>query len=209
MVKATKTARDAEYFLALQTQTGWGRVLDRFGAWIGICDGWLTLDVGCGPGLLPGLLSQKGARAFGIDLAPKMFSPTQLHPDLALANVFHLPFSSLSFDLITASNLLFLLPEPGVALQEMTRLVKINGKIALLNPSEILTVSAASKLADQRGLDGFARETLLNWAARAEANYRWTKDDLISLFEGAGLTLDKTETIMGPGFARLALGVRK
>ena len=54
----------------------------------------------------------------------------------------------------------------------MTRLLHPDGQIVILNPSEHLNVGAANQLADQRGLDGLARETLINWVARAEAHHR-------------------------------------
>jgi len=209
MGQKTNLASDAEYFLTLQTQTGWGRVLARFEEWIGVQNGWLALDVGCGPGLLPGLLANRGALVFGVDHDPDMFFPTPLHPELAVADVFFLPFPTSHFDLISASNLLFLLPNPAAAVKEMCRALKSGGRLAMLNPSAQLTVAAATELADQRGLTGITRDTLLNWAIRAESHFRWSALEIRILFEKTGLNLEKTETIMGPGFAHLAMGTKE
>lgn len=123
---------DSNYFLDLQTQTGWGRVLSRFRDWTNPQPGWLTLDVGCGPGLMPALLAQRGCCSLGLDIDPQMFIPTPLHPQVSAADVMHPPFPELIFDLVTASNLLFLLPDPQVALQEMTRRVRPCGQVATL-----------------------------------------------------------------------------
>ena len=137
-----------------------------------------------------------------------MLLPAPLHPQVVAADVLHLPFSVQSFDLITASNLLFLLPDPQVTLREMTNLLHPNGQIAMLNPTEHLTVAAATELADKRNLSGLARDSLLNWAARAEAHFHWTESETAQLFAAAGLALTETHTTMGPGFARFARGRR-
>ena len=118
------------------------------------------------------------------------------------------PFPGQTFDLITASNLLFLLPDPQVALQQASSLLRPGGQIVMLNPSEHLTVAAAEQLAEARSLSGLARTTLLNWATRAEANFHWTEAETAELFASAGLELTETDTTMGPGFARFARGVR-
>ena len=198
---------DSEYFSELQIKTGWGRVLARFCDWIRPQAGWLTLDVGCGPGLLPALLAQRGCRSLGIDLDLEMLQPTPLYPQLAAADVLHLPFPEKEFDLITSSNLLFLLADPQSALREMARLLRPEGQIAVLNPSEHLTVATATQLANQRHLSGLARASLLNWATRAEAHFQWTEPETVRLFSAAGLYLVETRVVMGPGFARFARGV--
>jgi len=197
---------DADYFLALQTQTGWGRVLARFADWCRPHKRWLTLDVGTGPGLLPALFSQAGCCSFGVDLDPKMFYPKSLHPDVAIANSPNLPFPSQAFDLVSASNLLFLLDQPLIVLEEMTHILQPDGQLVLLNPSESLSVDAATEFAEQRGLQGLARKTLINWAVRAETHNRWTEIQLHDLFASVGLELIDTTTAVGPGFARFARG---
>ncbi len=198
----------ADYFLTLQTQTGWGRVLTRLRDWIKPQAGWTALDVGCGPGLMPALLDRAGCRAIGIDLAPEMFRPAPLHPQVALANALYLPFPDASFDLVTASNLLFLLPQPEQALREMTRLLRPGGQVVTLNPTEELTVSAARSIAAERGLAGFARDSLLNWAGLAERNFHWTEAETAELFATAGLELIGSHLTISPGFARFARGIK-
>ena len=195
-------------FLEIQTHTGWGRVLQSFADWCQPQAGWMTLDVGCGPGLLPALMSQRGCQACGVDLQPKMFFPTRLHSQLAIADAIRLPFPSRTFRMVTASNLLFLLAEPSLALQEMARMMQPEGFVAVLNPSECMSVAAATVLVDQRGLLGLDRESLLNWAATAESNNRWGEPELKNLFNETGLKLVETTLKMGPGLARFARGAR-
>ena len=199
---------DPDYFLELQTKTGWGAILRSFASWLVPKPASLILDVGCGPGLLPAIFAQKGCCTFGIDSSFEMFRDA-LHPDLILANALALPFKPSTFNLITASNLLFLLPDPLAALKEMIYLLTPNGEIALLNPSEKMSVSAATFLADERNLEGLARETLLNYAARAERHFRWSEDDLKKLFASVNLELTDATTKMGTGLVRFAWGKKE
>ncbi len=198
---------DAHYFLDLQTKTGWGVTLSRFSDWIAPQPSWLTLDVGCGPGMLPALLAKKRCQAFGIDLDPEMFALESLHHDVAVADTISLPYPARQFSLVTASNSLFLLPNPRRALAEMGRVLCPQGQIALLNPSENLNIQAAMRFSSSRDLDGLARDSLLNWAALAEANYRWSEIELDALFQSVGLRLVETITTVGPGFARFARAI--
>lgn len=195
-------------FLAVQTQTPWGRNLALFADWIAPQAGWLALDVGCGPGLLVRLLAERGCRALGVDLDPRVFHPSPLYPQVVVGSVAALPFPVGQFDLLTASNVVFLLSEPAAALHQMARLLKPCGQLCLLNPSEHLSLAAATALADERHLEGVARSSLLNWAARAEAHPRWTEAGLKDLLARSGLQLTETSLKIGPGWARLARAVR-
>ena len=197
-------AEDHDYFLELQTRTGWGKTLARFLEWCLPAPPARVLDVGTGPALAAALASQHGHFAVGVDHDPTMLAQS-LHPTVALAAAEALPFPTGAFDLTLASNLLYLLPAPLPALREMARVTALGGHVAVLNPSEQMSVAVARALADARGLQGLARETLLNLAARAEANFRWSPADLAALFERAGLRLTATRTAMGPGLLRWAL----
>jgi SAM-dependent methyltransferase len=196
-------------FRLIQTETGWGRVLADFAAWIAPEPGWATLDVGCGPGLLPALLEARGCLSFGVDLDVQMFQPLPLHNRVALANAGALPFPDGAFELVTASNLLFLVPGPGNVLLEMARVLRTGGSLALLNPSEKLSLDLAMAYAEQRGLNGLARDSLLKWAERAEVGHRWWESGLRDLFEQSGLQLTEHVLRMGPGLARYTRGELK
>jgi SAM-dependent methyltransferase len=194
-------------FLEIQTLTGWGRVLRSFADWCQPQAGWLALDVGCGPGLLPALLEQRGCQACGVDLdlpAPQ----NRLHAGLAQADALSLPFPGQTFDLVTASNLLFFLPDPLGALVEIRRVLRPGGYAATLNPSERMSVAAATALADQHGLQGLARDSLVDWARRAEANHRWGEAELLALFAAARMNVTGMELKVGPGLARFVKGIK-
>ena len=87
---------DPDYFLELQTKTGWGAILRSFASWLDPKPASLILDVGCGPGLLPAILAKSGCRTIGIDSSFEMFRDP-LHPNLVLADVTDLSFPLSSF----------------------------------------------------------------------------------------------------------------
>ena len=198
--------KDADYFQEVQTQTGWGRTLKSFADWCAPKPGWLTLDVGCGPGLLPSIFDNLGCRAVGIDLEMDMFQPSPLHPDVLVADVYHLPFKPHTFDLITATNLIFLLAEPVPAMRRIKHCLSKGGKLAMLNPSEALNQQSALRFVDEKGLDGVGRDTFLQWARRAEENHHWTAAETSALYRDAGMECAESAVKIGPGFARFSWG---
>ncbi|HEX9091821.1 MAG TPA: hypothetical protein VF831_10045, partial [Anaerolineales bacterium] len=109
-------------------------------------------------------------------------------------------------DLITATNLLFLLPDPLPMLVEMKRLLYPGGKLAMLNPSEYLNVQAAMTFAGEQRLEGLAKSTLINWARRAEENHRWTEVDTRAIYAEAGMKCEACILKVGPGFGRFSWG---
>ena len=199
-------SRDADYFVELQTQTGWGRTLYGFATWCDPHPGWRTLDAGCGPGLLPAILARLGCFSVGIDLDPAMFLPSPLHSMVAVADVGGLPFKPHSFDLITASNLLFLLPNPENVLRDLKPFLANRGRVAMLNPSEALDEQEAERFANKKGLQGLARSTLVNWARRAEQNHRWTEDETRAIYAEVGMKCEACILKVGPGFGRFSWG---
>lgn len=195
-------------FAQIQTETAWGRTLASFADWIAPQPGWMALDVGGGPGLLAVLLAQRGCRACGVDIEAYP-AAERLHPHHVRGEVLRLPFSGGTFDLVCASNLLFFLPDPTAALVEMRRVLKIGAALALLNPSERMSVASAEALANARGLSGLNRDTLLGWAARAERHHRWDETGLRRMLHTAGFELNATELKIGTGLARFALAHAK
>lgn len=194
---------DFSNFLDVQTRTAWGRTLAEFASFCAPGPASLILDIGCGPGLLPAIFAREGHTVFGIDTDFSLLSST-LSRNLIQAEALKLPFRSSTFDFVTATNVLFLLDDPLLALREWKRVLAPNGKLCLLNPSETLSVSVASRLAAERRLDGTARESLLNWARNAENRFHWTESETRELLAGAGLWLDESVLRVGPGFARFS-----
>ena len=169
--------------------------------------GWITLDGGCGPGLLPAIFSKLGCKAVGVDIDFGMFVPSPLHPIVTIADLYMLPFRARSFELITSSNLIFLLPEPLQALIELKRLLRSGGKLAMLNPSELLNHQAAAVFVNEMNMTGAARATLINWADRSEEHHRWTDQETRALYNKVEMVYQGSVLKVGPGFGRFSSGI--
>jgi ubiquinone/menaquinone biosynthesis C-methylase UbiE len=194
---------DFSNFLDVQTKTAWGRTLAEFASFCNPRPASVILDVGCGPGLLPALFSDRGCKVFGVDFDLGLLT-SRLVPSLTQADAFALPFKPSTFNLVTATNLLFLLDDPLRALHEWKRVLEPGGELCLLNPSEKLSIPVARRLADERELDGTARESLLNWAHNAETHFRWTESETAELLSRTGFRMEESTLRVGPGFARFA-----
>lgn len=192
-------------FQYIQTATAWNRTLGTFARWCNSQPNERVLDIGCGPGLLPAIFANLGCRATGIDLDAAMFRPIPLHHQVVNGDAIRLPFGNGTFNLVTVSNLLFYLPQPGEALTEMARVLTPDGRIGLINPSPRLSVSAATAIAEQRNLDEASRATLISWAERAEHHQRWSPEELQQIARQTGLEISAWEYSVGPGFALFAM----
>ncbi|MFN2197112.1 MAG: class I SAM-dependent methyltransferase [Anaerolineales bacterium] len=198
-----RPATELPSFYELQTATGWRQMLAAFARWCQPQPGWRVLDAGSGPGALAANLAAYGCQSTALDRLWRQIQPA-LHMPMILGDVYALPFADGAFDLVAASNLLFLLPEPERAVKALHRVLKPGGILAMLNPSEQMSLTAAQALATRRQLAGAGRTSLLNYARRAEQHARWSEQDVCVLFEAAGLQLQRTELRMGPGLVRFA-----
>jgi len=202
----------AKYFSAVQATAGWDRVLESFAGFCRVQSGWRVLDVGCGPGGLARHLAAQGCVPIGLDRDMQMAllaARSNLAKYACLqADAHRLPFAAERFDLVTATNVVFLLDRPQDGLAELARVVRPGGRLAMLNPSEHLSTGAATALADERGLTGIERTSLLGWAHAAEERERFSESQTRRMIEFAGCQIIETGTRMGPGFARLTLAER-
>lgn len=201
----------ADYFTRVQASPGWARVLASFARFAAPPPGWRTLDVGCGPGALVRHLSGLACLAFGLDADPSALARARdLAPGLSFCagDARALPFSAASFDLVTATNVLFLLPDPLAALREMARVCRPGGWVAVLNPSPRLSRAEAEAHAARAGLTGFDLASFVNWGAIAERHARFSPADLEYLFESAGLQPPEIAEKIGSRLALFAKGRR-
>ena len=192
---------DFSNFFDVQTKTAWGGILVEFASYCHPRPAFIILDIGCGPGLLPAIFAREGHATYGIDIDFALLS-SSLFPNIVQADASEPPLVPSRFSLITATNVLFLLDDPLAALLAWRRLLTPDGELCLINPSEHLSISAATKLADSRSLDGTARESLLIWARNAETHFRWTETETQELLAQAGFQLEDSALRVGPGFAR-------
>ena len=129
------------------------------------------LDAGCGTGWNLQELSSFG-QTHGVDLSPLAVVTTQKRGGRVIqGNVLELPYASSSFDVVTSFDVLYhaWVKDDGQAVGELARVLKPGGLMLLKTPAlKIL------------------------WGAHDEAvhsRHRYTRPELESLVEGAGLQL--------------------
>jgi SAM-dependent methyltransferase len=93
-----------------------------------------VLDAGCGPGELAAGAAARGASVIGTDLSPGMIAlARRRHPELEFqqADAERLPFSDGTFDAVVANLLIPHLPRPEAGVEELTRVLKPGGRLAM------------------------------------------------------------------------------
>ncbi len=199
----------------VQGSGGWARILEAFAQFVEARPGQRLLDVGCGPGALVRHMARQGCQAVGVDADPAMVARAEeLAAEMPGAefrqgSVLALPFADAEFDLVTATNVIFLLPDPVAGLREMARVCKVGGRVAMLNPAPRLTEAAARAYAAEAGLNEFDAFSLTHWGRIAESQPRFTRADLKTMLPAAGLKPEKVEAAVGRGLALFVRAVKK
>ena len=127
------------------------------------------LDIGCGPGLLAHLAAQRGYTAMGVDPDAAMLQRARRHTpsrstaqfqqgDLAAA------MAMPPADVVSAASLLFVLPDPSTALQQLWRCVRPGGHLLVVETSRTMTPAHARAV---RHLLPASRRLALHFWARA------------------------------------------
>jgi len=205
-----------EYFTEVQAGDGWSRVLASFARFVAPPPEARVLDVGCGPGALVRRLARVAAHVEGCDVHPGMIERAEeIARREGLTNTTYragalpgLPYAAGSFDVVTATNVVFLQREPASAVRDMARVARPGGLIAMLNPSPQMSVATATAYIDAQGATESNRQSFVNWAGIAERNHRFSKDDTARLFADAGLGEIAIEEKIG-GLALFAKGKRR
>lgn len=201
--------------IAYQSQAqagGFGQTLASFIKFLCLQDGARALDVGTGPGLAVRQLRARLPFVVGMDASPEMLRHAQTLFDpgaaarLVAGDALRLPFADGAFDAALATNLLFLLPDPRAGLCELARVVRRGGIAGWLNPSDTLSRAAAAAFCDGRGMTGFPRFSLINYARIAEGHQRLSGEAWAELARGAGLADVVTEG-RGGGLMTIGKGI--
>ena len=107
------------------------------------------LDNGCGIGLLFEKVS--GDRVVGLDISREMLRCAARRSDqLILGNSQELPFKDKSFDVVFCRSLLHHLPEPGLAVKEMARVLRSEGEAVLADTNSSI-ISRLPRMIARRG----------------------------------------------------------
>ncbi len=194
---------------------GWAGILESFARFVDPRPGQRLLDVGCGPGALVRQFARGGCQVVGVDADPAMVARAEElaagmpGAEFRQGSVLALPFGAGEFDLVTATNVIFLLPDPVAGLKEMARVCKVGGRVAMLNPAPRLSQNTAQTFAAEAGLNEFDTLSLTHWGRVAEAHPRFSKAELKAMLPAAGLALEKVEAQVGRGLALFTRAVKK
>ena len=96
-------------------------------------DGARLLDVCCGPGMLSAAAVKRGAKAVGLDFSGVVALASKLVPgaEFQSGDATELPFADDSFDAVVCGYGIMHVPDPEKALQEMLRVLRPGGRVAL------------------------------------------------------------------------------
>lgn len=116
------------------------------------------LDVGCGPGVLTRIAADNGYRALGIDRNPQMITAARrLAMDRSNGAKFEVADIDAAmargerYDVVSASSLLVVLPDPEAALLQLKTLTRPGGSVLIIEASSQLTrLRAASEILSGR-----------------------------------------------------------
>lgn len=96
------------------------------------CTGRTVLDAGCGTGLVLSRVAPLARRVVGVDLSGGMLSKARTRAgELAQGSLTQLPFLDSSFDAAYSFKVLAHVPDIGLAVREMARVVRPGGHLIL------------------------------------------------------------------------------
>lgn len=102
-----------------------------------VTPGVKILDVGCGTGVVAITAARQGANVWGLDLSPKLLAHAKENSDIAETTIEfiegdaeNIPYPDSTFDIVLSQFGHMFAPRPEVAISEMLRVLKPQGRIA-------------------------------------------------------------------------------
>jgi SAM-dependent methyltransferase len=193
------SADAAEFYEAVFVPALFRQWAERLARAVPVQPGNSVLDVACGTGVVTRLLADRAgpdSRVVGLDLNDAMLAVARrLHPRLRWqqGDACALPFPDGSFDLVVSQAALMFFSDRVAALREMGRVADADGRIVVQVPGRLAQspgyLALTDVVADHAGPD--AVDLLGGYFAVGEP------DQLTTLFEAAGLRIDRCDTWIG------------
>jgi ubiquinone/menaquinone biosynthesis C-methylase UbiE len=167
-----------------------------------------VLDVGCGPGHLARELARRGCRVTGVDRGRRLLRLARKwsakEPNAAVRDIQflrapaeRLPFADNSFEMVTATTVVYFVAKPAAVLHEMVRVTRPGGMTATLDPHASLDRRSMRDYCERLRLNPQDTRKLLTWAIASEQCLRFDERELRELLGAAGLTAIEMERHMG------------
>ena len=184
--------------------------------------GALTLDAGCGTGAFSAAARARGATVVSVDIGPRLLQRTRSKgiEHVTAADVAMLPFRAGTFDVVLSSECIEHTPSPRASVQELTRVLRPDGRLAITCPNRTWYWSCA--IADRLGIRHY--KGLENWP-RWSALREWVAEGNVTVARHRGLhlfpfmlaithpllrTLDRLGDTVGPLFVNQCIaGVKR
>ncbi len=117
------------------------------------------LDVGCGPGILAHIAADRGYKVRGIDRNPAMIDAARRaackrrnRAAFEVADIENVCRSGERYDVVSASSLLVVLPDPAAALKQLRALTNPGGKVLVIEAAREMTRMRAFSMVVSGGL---------------------------------------------------------
>jgi SAM-dependent methyltransferase len=156
------------------------------------------LDVGCGPGVLTRIVAERGYAARGVDRDPDMIEAAvrlaaecRSPAKFAVSDVETALADEARYDVVSASSLLVVVPDPAATLRQLVSLAKPNGHALIIEASRELTRGRAFAEVLARGIVGRA------YMLQVWAMFRSGRTLPHSTFDQPGLTASRHSILGG------------
>ena len=116
------------------------RIMDAFAGLSGLEPGARVLDLGCGSGTFTGLLADRGYRASGLDISPRLIAlARRKFPaiDFDEGDAENLPIDASQYDGVLLSGLVHHFPDPRRLAAEVFRVLKPGGHFVAFDPNRM------------------------------------------------------------------------
>ena len=123
--------------------------------------GRTLLDVGCGTGWFSASACKWGARVTSLDLGERLLSKVakKCDSDRIVGNILELPFRDQAFDIVVCSEVIEHTANPPRALEELQRVLRTGGILALTTPNRLwkfaIYIANALKVRPYEGLENW------------------------------------------------------